>query len=360
MALVLVAGVSVGAAVLLPDDASGPAPLTVSGNLLQANGERVVLTGASAYLLPFYRGDGEGGRDIALQETTERSYRQRIQMLDHMRENHVNTLRVPVSLTGYEQDIYELGGQQAYLERLRGIVAAAADRDIRVVVGWWDSHAQGAEWLQTYRDVLPMMADVRAALEPWPSVVYEPFNEPHDVTWEQWEPVMRDVVSFWRDDLDYDGVLLIDTIDYSWNFDPQAARRLLDHDADLRGDAAAIVFANHRYANDNICFCDDERAEWEEVVGQHVDEFPIIGTEYGRWTGPDFQPQDRWNAEFAEHVSTTAVPAGLNGYLAFVWDWVDENSMTERDGSELNAYGRLITDEVFAKHDGRSEEAQDS
>ncbi len=40
----------------------------------------------------------------------------------------------------------------------------------------------------------------------------------------------------------------------------------------------------------------------------------------------------------------------MNGYLAFVWDWVDENAMTEPGGVRLNAYGRLISDEVFQQH----------
>ena len=43
----------------------------------------------------------------------------------------------------------------------------------------------------------------------------------------------------------------------------------------------------------------------------------------------------------------TAVPEGLNGYVAFVWDWVDENTMTEDGGLELNDYGRLVRDEVL-------------
>ena len=64
--------------------------------------------------------------------------------------------------------------------------------------------------------------------------------------------------------------------------------------------------------------------------------------------------------EFAAYVSDTAVPAGLNGYVAFVWDWVDENLMTEQDGRVLNAYGRLIAEEVFARHGSRSVEAQRS
>lgn len=327
----------------------GPTALSVVGNVLQADGQRFVLAGTSAYVLPFYT-DGEGGQDESLAQTTERGYRQREKMLDQMRRSGVNTLRIPVALSGYSKDVYGLGGQRGYLERLRGVVSAAAVRDIRTIVGWWDSHSVGAAWLTTYRDSFPMMRDVREALAPWPGVMYEPFNEPHDVTWDQWAPVMEDVITFWREELSYDGVLLIDTIDYSWSFEPEMARRVQGHDARLRAAGPAVVFANHRYANERTCFCEQEKASWQEEVGQYVDEFPIAGTEYGRWTGPEFTPQDLWNVEFARHASRVAVPAGLNGYVSFVWDWVDENSMTDDDGQQLNAYGRLVTDEVFAEY----------
>lgn len=339
---------AVGAFVLRDRD-EGPSPLTMEGTVLEADGGRFVLAGASAYIMPFYTAE-DGGRDEALAGTTEGAYDNLGAVLEEMSRSGVNTLRVPVAVAGYEEDIYELGGKGGYLDRLRQVVEAAADEDIRVVVGWWDSHSLGAEWLDRYTESFAMMADVHDALEPWPSVVYEPFNEPHDITWEQWEPVMEDVVRYWRDDLGYDGVLLLDTIDYSWSFDPDVAQRVLDLDAGLRDGEPAVVFANHRYANDQTCFCGAELDEWEQEVGQYVDDFPIAGTEYGRWTGPDFQPQEQWNVEFAQHAAQVAVPAGMNGYLAFVWDWVDENAMTEPGGLRLNAYGQLITDEVFRRH----------
>lgn len=346
--MLLIALVAGGYAWVSHESDVGPGALTLEGNLLHDGDERFVMAGTSAYVLPFYTSGG--GRDEELAETTERGYQRREQMLSHMRDSGVNTLRIPVALSGYDEDVYGLGGREAYLDRLRDLVDAAAERDIRVVVGWWDSHSGGAEWVEDYRDVFPMMRDVREALEPWPSVVYEPFNEPHGVTWEQWEDVMSDVVHFWREDLSYDGVLLLDTIDWSWSFDPEVADRMMELDAGLRDGEPAVLFANHRYANHQTCFCGDEREQWEEEVGQYLGDYPIVGTEYGRWTGPEFQPQEQWNADFTEYAADVAIPAGLNGFIAFVWDWVDENSMTEDDGRTLNEYGRLVRDEVFQSY----------
>lgn len=346
--VVALVAASVGYAVLRDDPGRGPSALELDGTVLQADDERFVMAGTAAYLLPFYGGP-EGGQDQPLAETTSRGFEDRVALIADMRANGVNTLRVPVARYGYEQDVYGLGGKQGYLDRLEQIVVTAADQDIRVVVAWWDSHNAGPSWLEDYRDVFPMMRDVREALKGYPGVVFEPFNEPSEVTWEQWEPVMSDVVRFWREDLAYDGVLILDTIDYSWSFDPEVAQRMLDLDADLRDGEPAVMFANHRYANNSTCFCDEEKAQWEDAVGQYLDDFPIVGTEYGRWTGPDFVPQEQWNEQFASHAADVAVPAGLNGYIAFVWDWVDENTMTEQDG-QLNAYGRLVADTVFREH----------
>jgi hypothetical protein len=349
LALVL-ALVAAGVVLTRGDDGSvGLSALTLDGTVLQADGERFVMAGASAYLLPFYTSE-QGGVDEALQETTERSYREREQVVAEMRRSGVNTLRIPVARSGYEEDVYGIGGKDDYLQRLRNIARVASEHDIRLVIGWWDSHSVGAQWLDTYQDVFPMMRDVREALRPWPSVVYEPFNEPHDVTWEQWEPVMEDVVRFWREDLDYSGVLLLDTINYSWSFDPDVATRMLELDAELLDGPSTVLFANHRYANDQPCFCGEELATWQEEVGRHAEDFPLVGTEYGRWTGPDFEPQDQWNAEFAAHIADEAIPGQFNGYIAFVWDWVDENTMTEDEGAQLNEYGQMVTDVVLQRY----------
>lgn len=324
----------------------GPPPLRVEGNLLTVYGEREVLAGASLYVMPFYTAS-DGGPDPALAATTERVYRDREAVLDRMRDVGVDTVRIPVARAGYERDVYGLGGREGYLDRLREVVGAAAERDLRVIVGWWDSHSTGRAWLDSYREVLPMMGEVRAALEPWPGVLYEPFNEPHEVSWQEWEQVMSDVVRYWREDLGHEGVLVLDTVDYSWSFSPGPARRLQRLDAGLREGAPQLVFANHRYANDAGCFCDEEQQEWVDEVGQHVDEFPVLGTEYGNWTGPDFTPDPRWNEQFAEHVVQRAVPDGMNGYVAFVWDWVDENSMTTDEGRTLRPWGQRVQDSVL-------------
>lgn len=324
----------------------GLQPLQLDGTLLKSGNERFVLAGTSAYFLPFYPG-ADGRSDAALAETTERSYVNRQVILERMADSGVNTLRVPVSQASYGNDVYDLGGRSGYLRRLRELVSVASEKHIRVIIGWWDSHSDGAHWLTNFRKAFPMMHDVRKALRPWPEVMFEPFNEPHDITWEQWEPVMSDVITFWRKQLDYQGVLVLDTKDYSWAFDPDVAQRMLRLDGTLRAGKPAVLFANHRYANNQRCFCGQEQRSWDEEVGQYVGRFPLVGTEYGRWAGPSFTPQPQWNADFARHLSDIAIPGGLNGYLSFVWDWVDQNSMTQPGGERLNAYGDLVQKEIF-------------
>jgi hypothetical protein len=118
---------------------------------------------------------------------------------------------------------------------------------------------------------------------------------------------MTEVVSFWRDELGHDGVLLLDTIDYSWNFDPQVAQRLLDHDADPLGGAPAIVFANHRYARRD---CSATRSGRSGRTSS-----PARGRLPHRRDGVRAVDRARLRAagplerRLAEHVSSVAVPA---------------------------------------------------
>jgi hypothetical protein len=43
------------------------------------------------------------------------------------------------------------------------------------------------------------------------------------------------------------------------------------------------------------------------------------------------------------------VPAGLNGYVAFVWDW-GRRELDDRPGRQrAHDYGRLVTDRVFTR-----------
>ncbi len=100
------------------------------------------------------------------------------------------------------------------------------------------------------------------------------------------------------------------------------------------------MFANHRYANASTCFCGAEQSSWQSEIGANVATFPILGTEYG-WFNHQGAPHPTWNNQLFAYLAQPAVPAGLNGAIAFVWHWVDDNSMTTPDVGAERVCGGL-------------------
>jgi hypothetical protein len=323
-------------------------PLATRGSLLvDPSGHRVVLRGVTVYALPFY--DDDGGRaDPYLAATTTLIFRQRASVFAAIAAAGANVVRIPVSASSWAHDAYGIGGQQGYLARLQAIVEAAQQAGLRVIVAWWDASSVGSHLEADEPQSFPMMRSVEHAFRNDGGVAFEPLNEPHDVSWAAWQRVVDSDLQFWRHDLGYRGLLIVDTIDFSWSFDPAVATEVLATDGRLRGTGPDLVFANHRYANANPCFCGTEAAAWEAEVGRYVGTFPILGDEYGNFNAP-YAPQPAWTAQFLAVVGSQAINRGMAGALAFVWNWVDPNSMTGHDAITLNSYGQEVERELL-KH----------
>ena len=307
------------------------------GRLVDTSDERVVLFGSTLYAFPFYLADGWIDWPVMIE--SRRNVEHLDEVLDRMAELGLDTIRVPLGTEAWEEHIYALTTEE-WLDRIDRIVAEAAERDIHVVFTWWDALTRGSEWPQRYEESFRFMRAVDERVGDQPNVMIEPMNEPRQITWDDWIEATSATVRFWREDLGYDGVLILDTIDWSWSFDADAADELLDLDAELLGEPN-LLFAIHRYANDRTCFCDDERDQWERNVGQYIDEYPIIVTEVGN-VNEGFPPQPQWVDQFVDHLVTDGVDNGLNGVLAFTWRWQDENSMTEADTVTLTSFGSRI------------------
>lgn len=319
-----------------------PSGLTVHGNLVEQAGQRYVVRGVTAYLLPFY-GDRNGKPDPALQRAANHGYAERDAIFRRMHELGINIVRIPVGLPAVDGDPYRLGGLQGYLDRLDILATSAARANLSVIVGWWDSPNLGSQLPQRLSQFLPMMADVYRRLQHYAWVSYEPFNEPNSITWQQWLTVMQEVLRFWRSELHYRGVLWIDTLGFSWSFSPDYATRLQAFDS-TSDPPNQLVFSNHRYAGKESCFCGPELAKWQDRIGRYTGQFAIAGTEYGYWLDKMQDPQPAWNRQLLDYLVTTAIPAGFNGAIEFVWNWVDLNSMTDADGLQLSEHGNLFAD----------------
>jgi hypothetical protein len=161
-------------------------------------------------------------------------------------------------------------------------------------------------------------------------IMYEPWNEPNNVSWSQWESVTKATLSYWRLTIGYRGVLFLDTPDWSWGFNPTEADAIISFDRNLIG-KSNVIFANHRYANANTTFSDGEKAEFQANVGQYFPNYPIAGTEYGNYNN-GFANHLTWNAGFFDYL-LGQIKSGYNGLFTFTWDWVDPNGMVVAGGN---------------------------
>jgi hypothetical protein len=314
----------------------------VEGNLLKfGNGQRYVLKGAAIHFVEQYN-------DAVMQKTTLANWHNRDAILLKMRAMGMNTIRIPLTHAVY--DAGQIRSKAAWLDRLEGIAQAADAHDMNVIFSWWDGDTDGANWPANYTKLFPMLTDVVTRLNKYPNVMYEPWNEPNHVSWDQWQAPMQATIEKLRSSpLNYTGVIFVDTINWSWSFDATQAQILLNT-AHPNGGRPNIVFSNHRYANATTCFCStgpspDNPANWQSEVGDWAGTYPIAGLEYGHFNA-GFTPSFQWDQQFLQYVADTAVPydpvdpsgpkGGFNGALAFIWDWVDPNTMVTPDGERTN------------------------
>jgi fibronectin type 3 domain-containing protein len=316
----------------------------VSGNLLKyGSGSRFIVGGTAVYIIPFYT-TNHGTADPTLKTFCDNCYNSRDTIFARMAQLGWNAIRVPVSITTYNSDPYNLGGKSGFLTRLQNIVSSANAHGLYVDIGWWDSMNWGSAWPSNYTQDFQMMQDVYNSLGANPMVMYEPYNEPNNVTWAQWETVWNATVQQWRQTVGYHGVLFVDTINYSWGFLPSEATTMMNKDASYLG-TSNIMFANHRYANNSTCFCGTELTDWETDngdwgnVGSNVGTYPIVGTEYGFYDGSSFQNNPQWFTDLLTYLHGTKLAQGFNGMWDFVWSWSDGNNMTNSDMVTLNTHG---------------------
>jgi hypothetical protein len=324
----------------VPDAGAAVAAPYVEGNLLKhGNGSRYVMKGASVHFVEQYN-------DATQQKYTLADWNNRDAILLKMRAMGMNTIRIPLTHTVY--DSAQIRSKAAWLDRLAGIVDTAEAYDMNVVFSWWDGDTDAANWPNTYTTLFPMLTDLVGRLGNRPRVMYEPWNEPNHVTWAQWQNPTRQTIAKLRS-LGYTGVIIVDTINWSWSFDPAEAQAVLDFDAGLRGGAPNILVSNHRYANTSTCFCGAELSAWQGEIGSQLGRFPIAGLEYGYFNNP-YGPTPLWNQQFLQYAAQTATPAGLNGAMAFIWDWVDQNTMVTADGERTNLtqWGGIYRDSFLA------------
>jgi len=175
-------------------------PLSVKGNQVLRGGKPAALAGNSL----FWSNTGWGGERFYTAQTLER-----------LKEDW----GIPLVRAAMGVD-----GSGGYLEdpennrrRAMAVIEAAIERDLYVIIDWHSHHAE--EHTQTavafFRDVARQYGD-------YPHLIYEIYNEPLDISWENsLKPYAREVIAAIRAE-DPDNVILVGTPNWSQDVDTVA------------------------------------------------------------------------------------------------------------------------------------------
>ncbi|GAA2720462.1 cellulase family glycosylhydrolase [Cellulomonas aerilata] len=310
-------------------------PLVVDGNLVTKGGERWVAKGATLYVWPY-------SDDYADAEGDEQ-YEARATIFDRMEALGMNAVRIPVSPRSDVHDRH--GGLDGYTTKLATLAADANARGLTVSFCNWESLFAGEDWPADWEEHQVVMDDLMDKVGAAnPGVIWEPFNEPNDVSTAEWRDTTEAVIRHYRGTLGYEGVLQIDTPGWSWEVPMKEIRQLIALDATLTGtDESNLVVANHRYGNDDTDFS----ASSTDPVFANMDEIPIVGTEHGFHNGPQ-GGTDSWMSDYLSYLGEDAVADGHGGAYVFAWHWADDNRVTEDDYSTLTPQGTIWVEDYLA------------
>lgn len=299
---ILVAGEASNTALVPVPEASrhsnAPLELHVSGTkILNSKGEAVLLRGVNAASME-WTSDGQGH----ILKTVNTA----------IRDWHVNIVRLPLAQDRWFGKAPEQkDGGVAYRELVRRVVDACSSQGCYIVLDlhWSDCNEWGVNIGQHsmpdensvafWKDFAPVYAN-------HPAVIFDLYNEPHDVSWEVWlnggritdkpntrhagPPRTFDAVGMQRilDTVRASGaknVVIAGGLDWAYDFSGVLEGREL---SDPKGNG--IIYANHCYDNKN-----ESVDAWIRKMEHASARLPVIVSEFGGSSGPSrVVPSDNW------------------------------------------------------------------
>jgi hypothetical protein len=156
-----------------------PLPLkVVNTHVVNSRGERVRLRGVNAPGLA-WSNDGEGRHVIKAMEVAIRDW-------------HANTVRLPLSQDRWlGKAPYQKDGGKFYRALVHEAVELCASRGGYIILDLHETdegepgHHLGAHHMPD-RNSVPFWKDLAHTYRNHPAVIFDLFNEPHDVSWEVW------------------------------------------------------------------------------------------------------------------------------------------------------------------------------
>jgi endoglucanase len=218
-------------------------------------------------------------------------------------------LRVPI-----QQENYNVWSTDDYFHVLDTLVEIAEKHHVYLLVDW---HVFGNLSDPGLHDRTIRFWQLFAnKYKDSPAVLYEIFNEPYDISWNEWKVQVTEVIDTIRA-IDPDSVIFVSGMD--WGFD-------------LRGvksnpiDRGNIVYVSHVYA--------PKPRNWDEYFGFLSTKYPLFVSEFG-----------------IENESEISFARDLIQYMEgkrICWTaWVLwEKSLVESDWHTKTSFGRLVASNI--------------
>jgi hypothetical protein len=298
----------------------------VEGNRIVApDGERFVMKGVVAPYGTFAGGDAAG-----LGRRNERSAPEDFERIAELGANTVKVYVTPDAV-----------GDEAGRERLDGVVQAARDQDLVVVLtGFW------AE----FEDTLPWVRRMAAEYADDPYVWILPMNEPGCTVPEpgaactdyaSWQREHRRYVEAIRD-AGMESPIMVNTPGYSWDLTGVRDHPLGDED---------LVLGAHRYANDAGGLTEEDRREIEDGWARMARTRPVVLDEVGNYNGGGFANSVEWTRDMIDYARRWVEQGRGSGVVAFNWRWSDPNTLTSPEDGELTEWGRIFVERFLEESD---------
>jgi hypothetical protein len=280
-------------------EANMPLPLKIVGTkILNSHDETVLLRGVNAASLE-WTSDGQGH----ILRTVNTA----------IREWHANVIRLPLTQDRwFGKGPEQTDGGTAYRALIREIVDACATNKCYIILDlhWSDCNEWGknigqhsmpdSNSVAFWKDFAPVYAN-------HPAVIFDLYNEPHDVSWDVWlhggtitdkpnnRRQMRDPKTFQAvgmqallDTVRATGaknVVVAGGLDWAYDFSGILAGRRL---SDPHGNG--VIYANHCYDNKH-----DSVDAWIAKMEVASATLPVIVTEFGGDAGPsEMDSSDNW------------------------------------------------------------------
>jgi hypothetical protein len=261
-----------------------------------------------------------------------------------------NVVRLRVQASDYNDQTYM--SKLQYLQEIKDWQTATQAAGLYLQVTWWDSLNgiySGANWSYEYPQVFPMMTAVINELGAKnPYVLYEPFDEPNNIAESQWLGVMEATQQQFRAD-GYTGVLILDTDDYSHQYNDADMTAIENNDARLSGmdGKSQICFAKQDYATDyanpnlwtESAWTDNDDGSSPWNFSAHC----VIETEFGNYNESPSSVHSGWSASAAAGMASKINSGQLQGAEAFLFGpWTDANALTTSNNVTPTQWGTYV------------------